>query len=351
MADNQTAPATTATPKIKTVLDDMDARRIFDTKESAAAYILEAMTLYTDLGNYPVVSPVDAKREGGAIAGLGQDDDGNFVFDSEIFPDDMRIMVAVLTTRGEGVGSSKVKAIVVAPIPTLAATLADAAGKAWLESRLDTEYNRAAVRVLRDTKDSTTDLSDITVLDQMPRSLSDYVTSSRVGTSTLLEAFEEFWKSIKTALGKLSKSWKLANLPKREFKNAMSSAAYASQYYPTLEDSALGAGKRGSLFVIALGAFKAEASKNGKDSTIFDQWLNTRDEYIIKEGDEDSDEDGDDEELSMDALIAAMASPAVTETAPVETPVEATPESSEVAEEAAPVTGEEAPATEEAPAE
>lgn len=319
MADNQTAPATPA--KQKTVLDDMPARRIFDTKESASAYILESMTTYSDLGNYPVVSPVDAKREGGAIAGLGQDDNGNFVFDGEIFPDSMRVMVAVLTTRGEGVGSSKVKAIVVAPVPTLEATLADPAGKSWLESRLDTEYNRAAVRVLRDTKDSVTDLSDITVLDQMPRSLSDYVTSSRVGTSTLLEAFEEYWKSIKTALGKLSKSWKLANLPKREFKNAMSSAAYASQYYPTLEDSALGAGKRGSLFAIALGAFKAEATKAGKDSTIFDQWLNTRDSYVIDENAQD-DEEADDE-LSVDALFAAMATGTTEES--TET-VEAAPE-------------------------
>jgi len=307
MADaNQTAAAPA---KVKTVLDDMPARRIFDTKESASAFILDSMTTYGDIADFPVVSPVDAKREGGAIAGFGQDAEGNFTFDPEIFPDSMRIMVAVLTTRGEGTGSSKVKAIVVTPVPTLAEILADAKGLEWLNARVDTELNRAAVRVLRDSKDSIVDLNDISILDQMPKSLADYVSSSRVGTSTLLEAFEEYWKSIKTALGKLSKSWKLANLPKREFKNAMSSAAYAAQYYPTLEDAALGAGKRGSLFVIALSAFKSEAAKFGKDASIFDQWLNTRDSYTISEGDSDGDEE-DEEELSADMLLAAMGVPA-----------------------------------------
>lgn len=318
MADaNQTAAAPA---KVKTVLDDMDARRILPTKESASAYILDCMTTFNDIANYPVVSPVDAKREGGAVAGFGQDADGNFTFDPEIFPDSMRIMVAVLTTRGEGTGSSKVKAIVVSPVPTLEEILADAKGLEWLNARVDTELNRAAVRVLRDSKDQIVDLNDISVLDQMPKSLADYVSSSRVGTSTLLEAFEEFWKPVKTALGKLSKSWKLANLPKREFKNAMSSAAYASQYYPTLEDAALGAGKRGSLFVIALTAFKSEANKAGKDSSIFDQWLNTRDSYTIAEGSDDDDGDEDETELSADMLLAAMGAPApVTESA-AETP-------------------------------
>jgi len=312
MADTNTNPATDSNgannSKTKTVLDDMDSRRVFDTTESAAAYLADCMSKFSDFGDYPVVSPIDAKREGGAVQGLGQDESGNLVFDPEIFSESMQTVIAVLTTRGEGSGSSKVKAIVVYPQPRIDDVLADESGRKWLEARYETEINRAAVRVLRDTKDSIVDLSDMTVLDQMPKSLADYVTSSRVGTSTLLEAFEEFWKPIKTALGKLSKSWKLANLPKREFKNAMSSTAYAQQFYPTLEDAALGGGKRGSLFVIALGAFKQEAAKAGKDTTIFDQWLNTRDDYVIDDSVES--EDDEDTELSAESLLAALASPA-----------------------------------------
>jgi len=283
--------------KTLTVLDDMKSRAEFDTKESAIQYIVESAGKFSDFANFDIVSPIDLKR---GVQGFGQDNEGNLVFDPEIFPDDMRVMVAVLTQRGEGAGSSSVKCITVSPIPTLEAILADDAGNKWIRKVLSTELNRIAVRILRD-KDA--NVKDETLLDQLPRSLADYVTSNRGGASTLLEAFEEYWKDIKTALGKLSKAWKLQNLSKREFKNAMSSTAYASQYYPTLEET-----KQGSLFEFAIRAFVQVSEANGKDSTIFKTWLENRSTFTIEDSDE-SDED----ELSFDNLAALLSGDTATE--------------------------------------
>lgn len=302
MADvNQTVPAADAAkaPKPKTVIDNMPGRTVKANQDEAIAFIKSAFDTYADFGEYQIVSPVDASRkdaEGNPApaAGLDMDDEGNLVFDQSIFPPDMRVMICVLTQRGEGSGSSTVKAIVVAPVPSFDAIMADEAGKSWLNKIAETELNRAAVRVLRP---SSADVDDITLLDQMPKSLSDYVTSNRQGASTLLEAFEDNWKSIKDGLGKLSKAWKLRSLSKKEFKNGLSSKAYASQWYPELEET-----KKGSLFEFALLAFIAEAKKDGKDYTIFETWQANRATHTIDADEEDA------EELSLDALTAAMSS-------------------------------------------
>lgn len=301
--------------KVLTVRDDMPSRAIRDTTTEAAAYIVEAAGKYSDFTSFDLISPIDAGREGGAaVAGLGQDAEGNLVFDPILFPPEMRVMVAVLTQRGEGQGNSTVKCIVVAPVPSLDSILADAAGRLWLDKIIGTELNRVAVRGLRPDD---ANINDPTVLDAMPKTLADYVTSNRGGSSTLLEAFEEYWKPIKQALSTISKAFKLANLSKREFRFAMSSADYASRYYPTLEEN-----KKGSLFNFAIQAFMKEGSAAGKDVSIFQTWLDTRAETKIDEKAED-----DEGELSLDVLTQAMAKQAETPATPAT--VEATPPTTE----------------------
>lgn len=282
--------------KTKTVRDDMPAKRYFDNVELAAAALKSDLGIYSDIGELPVVSPVDAKRN---AAGLGLDESGNFVFDAELFPADMRVMISTLSTRVDG-DKSKIKGIVVAPVPSFEAILADETGKAWLEKIVGTELQRIAVAGLRDRKvngvQETTDIQSIEVLDSMPKTLADFVTSNRGGSSTLLQAFEDNWKSIKAALAQLSPAWKRANLSKREFKFGMSSKAYAYQYYPTIEEN-----KAGSLFVMAIQAFSIEAGKTGADTSIFDQWLANRENNVI---DIDAEEDAD--EFDFSALAAAL---------------------------------------------
>src|SRR5687767_5451497 len=103
MADENTTttPATDAKePKVLTVIDDMDNRRLFDSIEDAATYIGKCQADYPDFNSYPV-----------AAAGLTEDNE----FDPEVYNDSMRVAVSVLTQRGEGAGSSTVKAIVIYP--------------------------------------------------------------------------------------------------------------------------------------------------------------------------------------------------------------------------------------------
>jgi hypothetical protein len=294
--------------KTKTVRDDMPAKRYFDSVELAAAALVNDLQVYSDIGELPVVSPVDSKRN---VAGLGMDEEGNFVFDSELFPPSMRVMISTLSTRVDG-DKSKIKGIVVAPVPSFDAIIADDAGKAWLEKIVGTELQRIAVAGLRDRKvngvQETTDIQSVEVLDAMPKTLADYVTSNRGGSSTLLEAFENNWKTIKAALAALSPAWKRANLSKREFKFGMSSKAYAYQYYPTIEEN-----KAGSLFAMAIQAFIVEAEKTGSDTAIFNQWLANRESNVI---DIDAEEDAD--EFDFAALAAALNKPATD--APIEEP-------------------------------
>jgi hypothetical protein len=301
-----------ADEKTKSVRDDMPAKRYFDSVELAGAALLNDMTIYSDIGDLPVVSPVDSKRN---VAGLGMDEEGNFVFDSELFPPTMRVMISTLSTRVDG-DKSKIKGIVVAPVPSFDAIIADDAGKAWLEKIVGTELQRIAVAGLRDRKvngvQETTDIQSIEVLDAMPKTLADYVTSNRGGSSTLLEAFENNWKSIKLALANLSPAWKRANLSKREFKFGMSSKAYAYQYYPTIEEN-----KAGSIFVHALNAFILEAEKTGGDTSIFHQWLANRDNNVI-----DIEAEDEADEFDFAALAAALNKPANETAAPVTTETE-----------------------------
>jgi hypothetical protein len=301
--------------KEKTVRDDMPAKRYFDSVELAAAALKNDLTVYGDIGDLPVVSPVDSKRN---AAGLALDDEGNFVFDAELFPAGMRVMISTLSTRVDG-DKSKIKGIVVAPVPSFDAIIADDAGKAWLEKIVGTELQRIAVAGLRDRKVNgvleTTDIQSIEVLDAMPKTLADFVTSNRGGSSTLLQAFEDNWKSIKAALAQLSPAWKRANLSKREFKFGMSSHAYAYQYYPTIEEN-----KAGSLFVMAIQAFTVEAEKTGADTSIFAQWLANRNDTVI---DIDAEEDAD--EFDFSALAAAL-NKAPAEPAPVVAPAPANDE-------------------------
>lgn len=273
--------------KVKDVLNDMDSRRTFPNPDEAIAYIGKAMQDYPDFGNYPVAAP-----------GVSINEEGGLDFDADVYTDDTRVMVAVLTQRGEKAGESSVKAIVITPVPTYDSILSNPEGRAWAERILDKELNHVAVRQLRKADD----IAD--VVDSMPKTLADYITSERAGGG-ILQAFEDLWRPIKTNMAKLSRSWRLANLSKKELRRACESAAYAEEYYPTLEKS-----KQGSLFVFALNGMIAQAKKDGLDPTIFQRWLDGRDEKKIDVAAEDEDE------FSLDDLTAALDTPETSEDKP-----------------------------------
>ena len=296
MTDTNTTAATTATEsKAKTVLDDMASRRIFDNVESATAYITKCQTDFADFNGYPV-------------AAVGFTEDGDF--DPEVYTDDMRIAVSVLTQRGEGPNSSTVKAIVIYPTPKLEAILGTEAGTGWLTAIMEKELNHVAVRNLR--KAGTPGNEELTIEDaveSMPTSIADFITSNRETSGGILEVYNTLWQLIKKALGKKFKAFALANLSKKELRKGIESASYASAIYPQLEDRTNKAGEKASFFEIAANFGILLAKEQGLDPAFFEKALANRNEKTIEVSD-------DEDDFDMEAMAAELSKKADEPTEP-----------------------------------
>lgn len=265
--------------KIKTVAEDMDQRRVFSTAADALAYLGQMQETLSDFHDVP-----------SKFVGLVADDDGNPSFDPEIYTDSTRIMVAVLKAREEGSDgkkSNQVKALVVTPVPTLDAILADDAAREWLVSKvLDKELNHIAVRNLRDA-------DDIESVDNMPVVLGDFISSARAAGGQF-EVFNAVYRTIGTVLAKKFKIWGKYAPKKADLRNAMASRAFANEWFAPLEDR-----EKGSLFVLACQLGQQLAKAEGLDPAIFDKWLAERDNAELKAGD-------DDEDVTLDDLTAGL---------------------------------------------
>lgn len=287
------APAAEESKKVLTVIDDMDNRRLFDSTEDAAAYIAKCQADYPDFNSYPV-----------AAAGLTEDGD----FDPEVYTDKMRIAISVLTQRGEGAGSSTVKAIVIYPSPKVNAILGVSdedwkaivesnVGLEWLSAIIEKELNHVAVRQLRKAE-SADDIAD--AIQTMPTTIEAYTTSGRESTGGILQTYNDLWQLIKKAIGQKSTPFRLANLSKKELRKSMESSAYALTVYPKLEDRENKKGEKESLFGVAAAYGQVLAKAKGMDPAIFERMLSTRDEKVI-EATED-----EDDEFDFEKMAAAM---------------------------------------------
>jgi hypothetical protein len=282
--DSGTATKAAPAEKAKTVADDMDSRRIFDTIESAVEYLNACATNFSDFSETPLAFP-------------GSDAEGEF--DPEVYTDSTQVMVGTLRKAKEGV-----KCIYIAPVPTLAALLADAAGTDWVQRIIHKELSHVAVRALREAEDIST------VVDQMPTTRDAFISSAREGGGGIMEAFNDLYKQISATMGSRVAVWAKFKLTKQELKRAFESKGYAEEFYPALQNR--GEGKP-SLFVVALELAKLAAGKKGLDATIFQRWLDTRDSkaFNAAEGEDDFDLEGMTESLmSDDAPAAETAEPA-----------------------------------------
>ena len=285
MTDTNTNPAADSkAPKQQTVIDDMDNRRLFDSPEDAATYISKCQADFADFNSYPV-----------AAVGLTEDGD----FDPEVYNDSMRIAVSVLTQRGEGAGSSTVKAIVIYPSPKLEAILESATGRDWLTAIMEKELNHVAVRQLRKAENAD-EIAD--AIQTMPTTIEAYTTSGRESTGGILQSYNDLWQLIKKAIGAKSTPFRLANLSKKELRKAMESSAYALAIYPKLEDRENKKGERESLFEVAANYGLVLAKAKGLDPTIFERMISQRDEKVIT-ADSDDEEDG---EFDLEAMAAQL---------------------------------------------
>lgn len=283
MNDTTTTPAAEKALKVRTVIDDMDNRRLFDSPEDAATYIAKCQKEFTDFNSYPV-------------AAVGLTDEGDF--DPEIYNDSMRIAISVLTQRGEGAGSSTVKAIVIYPSPKLETVLESATGRDWLTAIMEKELNHVAVRQLRKAENAD-EIAD--AIQTMPTTLDGYTTSGRESTGGILQTYNDLWQLIKKAIGAKSTPFRLANLSKKELRKGMESSAYALAIYPKLEDRENKKGERESLFEVAANYGLVLAKAKGLDPTIFERMISQRDEKVIEATD-----DEDEGEFDLEAMAAQL---------------------------------------------
>lgn len=279
-----TNDSTNEEDKAKTVLSNMSARRVFDTVEEATTYLTKCSEELADFGDYPVVT-------------AGFTDEGEF--DPEIYNESMQVAVARMTARGEGVGQSVVKSIVIYPSPKLAAIYEDDKGRDWLEGIIQKELQHVAVRGLRPKDGEDANLEE--ALSKMPLSIADYVTSGREGATGIVTAYNDTWKLIKQTMGKKSKAFAIANLSKKELKKSMESASYAAAIYPQLETRTNKAGEPESYFEKAAQFGAILAKQQGLDPTIFENMLAHRAETEIN-----FDLDDEDEDFDLEALAAEL---------------------------------------------
>lgn len=245
---------------VLTVAEDMDSRRIFSTVTDAENYLNKCAADFSDFATTPL-----------AAVGLP---DGEF--DPTIYTDGMEVMVATLRKAKAGI-----KAIVVAPVPSLNLLLADSAGRDWIKRIIEKELNHVAVRSLREAEDIST------VVDQIPTTMAAYISSARE-SSGIMDTFNELYKSLNSTLSAKIPVWAKARLVKGELKKCLESKGYSDEYYPALENRGEG---KDSLFVVALNLGIAGAKAKGMDATIFERWAATRNAKAFTPGQADTEED------------------------------------------------------------
>ena len=292
MADEtNTTPAADSKEKAKpTTLDGMTGYRTFDSTDEAADYLKKCAADFSDFASQP-------------FATVGFDSDGNF--DPAVYTDQMRVRVAVLRNVPRSVNGKRepttIKAIVVTPVPTIPSLLGidgdvwdkvkDSPSVQFVTKTLDKELNHIAVRPLRDAENIET------AVEQVPTTREAFITSSR-DTGGIMDTFNETYKTINDTLSKQVPLWSKARLIKAELKKAMESKAYALEYYPALEDRGDG---KDSLFVLAMQFGVKLAKSKSLTTDIFDKWLATRDQQVLKQG-----ADAEDEDVSLDDLTADL---------------------------------------------
>lgn len=275
-----TAAAATAEAAKAPTLKDLPQRRMFDTAADALTALQTILDTVTGAADLPLIV-------------AGRDAEGGI--DSSIY-EGQRVMLALLNEKlpkpanGEGEGGMRPKAIVMTPLPTLEAILADKQGREWLAGVVDTQLNNTAFRKLRKPE---TVLSNAAHL--LPVTLADYVTSEGAGANAgIMASFDALHSDVTKLLVSKSPRWAQGKPGKKAvLLQALESAAFASRIFPALEQSKAAPG---GLFVLWLRLAINLAKETGKDPAIFQHWLDTRDQTTSGTDEE--------EELDFDSLLA-----------------------------------------------
>lgn len=268
-------------------LDDCSQREVFADLESSLPYVSRVISAIAG-------SDIAINIYGhtlGADGSLTPIEGMEWPTDSEGNP--FACIVARLNRKEETKDGNKQvpKAVLVHPVPTLDQLLAVAVGREMVESVIEKELNHRMVRPVR-----TADKIE-KVIGEMPVSLESYATSGREATGGLLASFNEHYKVVLDYMKETAERVKRARLTKDELKKSCENAAYATHYYPALEEA--------GDFVLFIAAIKSIAEEAGDNVSLFESWAAERDNETYEPEDSEEEDGG---QLDLKSLLSGLKS-------------------------------------------
>lgn len=265
-------------------LDKVPQRTIFKTLESAFEEVKAIQAVLSDTDKVEFVIN-------------GMDSDGNI--DQTAWPEGYDVMVSKLTAKTQtGVDPDTQQPIynqvpyaaTCWPIPTLETILADTAGRAMVESAMITELSLRIHRPIRPNM-ITEGETVLSMSEGMSVSISELANLTRAATGGKLAPFDALYKAITDKLKKIAPIFAKSKMTKADYRKCLESKAYASHYYPALEDA--------KIFDISLQALTqlSEQSDPIIDSSLFTDWAAERENKAFENKDDD---------LSLDSLLGAF---------------------------------------------
>lgn len=236
-------------------------RILFDSVDEATNRLQTALEATESFYGLPVALPLDKEGE----------------FDSTLFGDGMQVAIATVGARVDVSNEKKVvgiKGIVLFPMPSLDAYIADEAGKEWLSKIATKESAHVAFRAYREAESMEEFLS---AADRAPKTLSDYVTEAERAGGIDTEVFDTVWKSLRPQITKdkpeIAKF--LSGVNKPDIIKSIRSVAYANE-----DDHTAALEKAGVFKWIAALTIKG-AESAGLDASSVKEWLAGRDELKL----------------------------------------------------------------------
>lgn len=200
--------------------------------------------------------------------------------------DGINAAVAVVGTRQRdesGKMSNGIKAVVLFPIPSTEAFLANANGESWVAKVIEKEASHVAYRGLRNAETVEEFESEF---GAMPRDVDAFVSSHTRGGGLDTDAFDEMWPQLRQQLRQAMP--KVADLlpQKQEVLRAIRSKPYALEAYNKLET----AGKSGEGLFVYIAQKLIEAAPewevDGKpkeiDASAIQAWLDNRETLDLR---------------------------------------------------------------------
>lgn len=292
----------TETKPVKTN-DEISTQSFFANVDAVKAELIKMQTEYSDFNEQTVLIP--------GVSAVQDETTGetNLVFDEKIYTDDMVISMRVLKERA-GKGLSRIKAIVIGPIPNVDKLLETEEGLKYAREVLRADFAKQTVGKLS-TLD---DLESDEAIASIPTTIAQFLATGRAGAASAVELFDMCWKAVAELLKSNAPIYKSLAPSKNQLFEAMQSASYASSVFAALENVG-NSGK--SLFDVAIGLFIQFGKHKQLDTSFFDNLVEARKTAKSKAlGDVDFGKFDD-----FDALTKSLAAP----TQPTEpTPAEAT---------------------------